>query len=139
MHTILSIPRGPKDVRIASPTAIIMMKEKKKMMRNEKTRDFQSRVLPLAAVMFDMRTSMGLSLSWNFPPLTPVGFATAAILKYFFLYIYGKGERKKKKKGGGGVYLKNFMEPSSKKKNVFLLVLKNSVKCQVTNQLKFYF
>jgi hypothetical protein len=59
--TILSMPLGPKEVRIASPTA--------KKIKDDDDEYYFFRVLsffsflPLAAVMFDMRTSMGLSLS----------------------------------------------------------------------------
>jgi hypothetical protein len=36
---------------------------------------------PFAAVMFDLRTSMGFSLSWNLLPLTPVWVCVCAMLE----------------------------------------------------------
>lgn len=83
------MPLGPKEVRIASPTAYFIddILEKKNAKKKNKTKG-----LPLAAVMLDIRTSIGFSLSWNLVLLPDVvGFATCAIM------VYLKGERKKKK------------------------------------------
>lgn len=65
------MPLGPNEVRIASPTAnkmmimmmMMMMSDKHLFTRNDISPFIYLFFLPLAAVMFDMRTSMGLSLS----------------------------------------------------------------------------
>jgi hypothetical protein len=57
MYTILSIPLGPKEVRTAS----LMAKEKKKTYK-QGNRDSFEQPMPLAATIFDNRSSIGLPL-----------------------------------------------------------------------------
>jgi hypothetical protein len=74
------MPLGPNEVRIASPTANII----EKVMISKRGRPYLVDVKPLAAVMFDMRTSMGFPLSWNFELPEPLTCFASTI---FCIYI----------------------------------------------------